>query len=272
MDSKNKCYLPLPEINDDLNLSHSFKQVWIVFFYYLNQREASYTRKCTQKLFFFCCCWHVFLFICLQNSEYRHSKKPPKINPKHYDSSFNKSTNCTSAQSISFNNQFNSISSKPLLSPLYNNNNDHRTSYFEKSFQVISKLGEGSFSEVFKVRSSEDGCLYAVKKSKQLYRSEVYRQERLEEVRRYEQFSAHEHCITLYKAWEQDDRLYMQLELCEGSLEDYVEQNKSLSESMIWNIFVDLLLVWFLSFNKFKNFVVLCSIIMFLGFESFTRS
>lgn len=106
----------------------------------------------------------------------------------------------------------------------------------------MSKLGEGSFGEVFKVRSREDGLLYAIKKSKQLYRSEGYRQERLEEVRRYEQLSESEHCITLHKAWEQDERLYMQLELCQGSLEAYVREKKFLSEAKLWNILLDLLM------------------------------
>lgn len=60
----------------------------------------------------------------------------------------------------------------------------------------------------------------------------------------YEQLSQYEHCITLYKAWEQDDQLYMQFELCQGSLDEFVENYKNgLSESMVWNIFLDILLV-----------------------------
>lgn len=118
-----------------------------------------------------------------------------------------------------------------------------RESYFEQCFEVVDRIGEGSFGEVFKVRSKEDGQLYAVKKSLQLYRGESSRQEKIEEVRRYEQFSAHEHCITLHKAWEQNDLLYMQLELCKYNLETYVMQtNGWLSETEVWNILVDLLL------------------------------
>lgn len=115
-------------------------------------------------------------------------------------------------------------------------------SYFEQCFDVIERIGEGSFGEVFKVRSRDDGRLYAIKRSIKLYRGESYRQERIEEVRRYEQFSEHEHCITLHKAWEQNDLLYMQLELCQSNLETYATQNTNLNETKLWDILVDLLL------------------------------
>jgi serine/threonine protein kinase len=35
-----------------------------------------------------------------------------------------------------------------------------------KDFELISKLGEGAFAEVFKVKRKEDGLYYAVKKVK----------------------------------------------------------------------------------------------------------
>lgn len=68
-------------------------------------------------------------------------------------------------------------------------------------------------------------------------------QERLEEVRRYEQLSAHEHCIHLYYAWEQDHHLYMQLELCKENLDSFACKTKQMSETLVWNILTDLLLV-----------------------------
>lgn len=41
----------------------------------------------------------------------------------------------------------------------------------ESDFRIVSKLGEGSFAEVFKVRSNQDGNFYAVKRLKKRYRS-----------------------------------------------------------------------------------------------------
>lgn len=115
-------------------------------------------------------------------------------------------------------------------------------SYFEQCFETVRKLGEGSFGEVFHVRSRDDGKFYAIKKMKQIFRSEAHRRERLQEVRRYEQFSNNENCVALYKAWEQDDLLFMQIELCRGSVEDYVENIMHVPESFVWSFLLDMLL------------------------------
>lgn len=168
--------------------------------------------------------------------------KPPKLKPRYHDN-FNRSMTSMSANAISFREHVANDSlgvNDMLLSTMYNRSSEE--SYFEQCFDEISKIGEGSFGEVFKVRSKEDGLLYAVKMSKQLFRSENYRQERLEEVKRYEQFSDHENCVRLYRAWEQDDRLYMQMELCRESLDQYLENNKQISEEKIWSTLLDLLL------------------------------
>lgn len=93
------------------------------------------------------------------------------------------------------------------------------------------------------MKSREDGKIYAIKKTKQNFRSETHRRERLDEVKRYEQFSDNEHCVTLYNAWEQDDLLFMQIELCCGSVEDYVEKIKKVPESFVWSFLLDMLLV-----------------------------
>ena len=42
-------------------------------------------------------------------------------------------------------------------------------------FDVVCKLGEGSFGEVFKVKSKEDGRLYAIKRSRQRFRGDIDR-------------------------------------------------------------------------------------------------
>lgn len=181
--------------------------------------------------------------------EHRRIKKPPKLFPK--ECSFIRNGH-HEAHAISFkdHNNLSIATSTPrsrsssldfLSSSFYDKNKND--SYFEQCFETIRKLGEGSFGEVFKVRSRDDGRFYAIKKTKQIFRSGSHRLERLEEVKRYEQFSNNEHCVTLYKAWEQDDLLFIQIELCWGSVESYVEKMKQVPESFVWSFLLDMLLV-----------------------------
>lgn len=194
------------------------------------------------------------------NDELRARKRPPKLTQKQNDSMYNRSVNHSIPHAISFRQS--SSTANGTAASITNNGSSTshsneesellkssiyrpylRESYFEQCFEVVDRIGEGSFGEVFKVRSKEDGQLYAIKKSLQLYRGEQSRQEKIEEVRRYEQFSGHDNCITLHKAWEQNDLLYMQLELCKCNLETYVMRTSvQLSETEVWNILVDLLL------------------------------
>ncbi|KAI8115696.1 Membrane-associated tyrosine- and threonine-specific cdc2-inhibitory kinase [Lucilia cuprina] len=171
---------------------------------------------------------------------YKQSHRPPKLQPPklkpRYDSNCNRDH---TAHAISFRSD-DDCTVDNLLSSTYNCSSNE--TYFEQVFTRLEKIGEGSFGEVFKVRSKEDGLQYAIKMSKQLFRSELYRQERLEEVRRYEQFSGHANCLRFYRAWEQDDRLYMQMELCRESLDRYLERKRSVPEEKIWSILLDLLL------------------------------
>lgn len=206
--------LPLPEISEQ-NQSHSFKNVRHPLFICL---PSSLTHPAPSSF---------------QLNRTNSSKKPPKLNA---NLSRIRHLSSTSPQPITFRNDVLTAQ----LSPIYRK--ELPESYFQQCFEIVSKIGEGSFGEVFKVRSKEDGQLYAVKKSKEYFRSKEYRRERLEEVKRYEEFSEHEHCVTMYKAWEQDYQLYMQMELCHGSLEGYVMENRKIAEPQIWSFLLDLLL------------------------------
>lgn len=117
-----------------------------------------------------------------KNNSYSNSKQPPKLYRKpHRDVSTNRSFNSSMANSISFRES--RTSSPAMVTPIYTEANQTE-SYFEEHFEILSKLGEGSFGEVFKVRSKEDGLLYAVKKSKQFYKGEHYRQVHISRVLR----------------------------------------------------------------------------------------
>lgn len=215
--------LPIPEISD-ANLNHSFK---VSYFALFELNSISIPN---------------FMFIFKFNQpDNRKNKKPPKLHPKEH--SYRQVHHDVHVVS------FSDLSNTPLILTPERTNSFNAScydryksnSYYEQCFDQLCKIGEGSFGEVFQVRSREDGKLYAVKKTKQFSRSENHRKERLEEVRRYRQFSNNEHCIKFYKAWEQDDLLYIQIELCRGSVEDYVAETKRVSENFVWSFLIDML-------------------------------
>jgi serine/threonine protein kinase len=53
---------------------------------------------------------------------------------------------------------------------------------FETEFEILGKLGEGSFGEAYKARHRFDNRLYAVKKSKEQYLGYKDREQKLLEV------------------------------------------------------------------------------------------
>lgn len=145
------------------------------------------------------------------------------------------------------------------LSSLYNESLG--SSYFDQCFDPVLKIGEGSFGEVYKVRSKENGRYYAIKRTKECFRSSADRDEKLAEVRKHERIPTHENCISLIHAWEQDDHVYLQMELGNTSLDVYADNNPNISEGRLWNILLDMLLVCSFVYYNICFFVYLFIII-----------
>ncbi|BFZ03969.1 hypothetical protein BsWGS_07008 [Bradybaena similaris] len=139
------------------------------------------------------------------------------------------------AQSVSFRYPDTSV-----LSPKYNEKSNDL--YFEQLFTNVTPIGQGSFGEVFSCRSKDDGKYYAVKKSRQPFKGQFDRKCKMEEVAKHESLPPHPNCITFYRAWEERGYLYIQTELCKYSLQEYCHTNHSISELIIWNYMIDLLL------------------------------
>ncbi|ESO12356.1 hypothetical protein HELRODRAFT_62778 [Helobdella robusta] len=129
---------------------------------------------------------------------------------------------------------------KTISTPLYNENK--RESYFEQCFEIICKLGSGSFGDVYKVKSKEDGMYYAIKKSKERFKGSVDRKVKLEEVNKHEKLPVHRNCVKFIKAWEEKDHLYIQTELCKMSLSAYADEHHNIAEQLIMNYLIDLLM------------------------------
>ena len=125
-----------------------------------------------------------------------------------------------------------------LNSPLYNSCSSEL--YFEQCFVIERKLGEGSFGEVMQVKSKEDGQKFAVKRSREKFRSEADRRRKLDEVKKHEELPIHPNCVKFIKAWEERQRLYIQTELCVMSLHTFLEKH-DVPMYVVWSILVDML-------------------------------
>ncbi|KAK7063100.1 Protein kinase, membrane associated tyrosine threonine 1 [Halocaridina rubra] len=113
--------------------------------------------------------------------------------------------------------------------------------YFEQCFVIEERLGVGSFGEVFKVRSKEDGRFYACKRTLLRYRGEGDRRRRMAEVQKHEKLPKHKNCVEFYRAWEERQHLYLLTEVCSTSLANVADARHDLPESVVWNYLVDLL-------------------------------
>jgi membrane-associated tyrosine/threonine-specific cdc2-inhibitory kinase len=165
------------------------------------------------------------------------SKVPPKAPSKScppVSRVFNNSRYKNGALKISFLSE--SVN-EPIISPHYTAESSQQ--YFEQCFEIIQKLGEGSFGEVFKVRNKEDGKLYAVKRSRERFNGEWDRRKKLDEVEKHERLSYHPNCVKFHRAWEERLHLFIQTELCLMSLSNYCDMHGKMSERRIWRVLYD---------------------------------
>ena len=113
-------------------------------------------------------------------------------------------------------------------------------------FQITSKLGEGAYSIVYKVRRLIDGNIYALKKVKLINLSEKERKNALNEVRLLASIKS-KLVISYKEAFfdEKDNTLGMVMEFADGGdLYQKIVQNRKtqrlFEESDIWRIFIQL--------------------------------
>eukprot|EP00547_Thalassionema_nitzschioides_P000208 CAMPEP_0194213224 /NCGR_PEP_ID=MMETSP0156-20130528/13612_1 /TAXON_ID=33649 /ORGANISM="Thalassionema nitzschioides, Strain L26-B" /LENGTH=649 /DNA_ID=CAMNT_0038941209 /DNA_START=354 /DNA_END=2303 /DNA_ORIENTATION=+ len=97
-------------------------------------------------------------------------------------------------------------------------------SRFSQDFDVIGQLGDGSFGTVYKCLSRLDGCMYAVKAAKRKAKGTADRDRMLKEVYALAALSdqadtAAFHIVRYHQAWMEENRLYIQTELCSYTLD-----------------------------------------------------
>ncbi|GBG24357.1 Wee1-like protein kinase [Hondaea fermentalgiana] len=98
-------------------------------------------------------------------------------------------------------------------------------SRFKEEFEEVGILGTGTFGTVFKCRNRLDGCLYAVKVTKQRFKGRADRERVLKEVFALSALCNEEdspHIVRYFGAFVEDGRLFIQTELCDKSLQDMI--------------------------------------------------
>ena len=113
-------------------------------------------------------------------------------------------------------------------------------------FQIVSKIGEGAYSLVYKVRRLIDGNIYALKKVKLINLSEKERKNALNEVRLLASVKS-KFVVSYREAFfdEKDNTLCMVMEYADGGdLYQKIKENRKsqilFEESDIWRIFIQL--------------------------------
>ena len=123
-------------------------------------------------------------------------------------------------------------------------------SRFQDDFEVVKVIGGGSFGTVHKVKSRLDGVCYAVKSTKAQFKGQAHRDRMLAEVFALAALSAdHEgsegsrHVVRYYQAWIEDERLFIQTELCDSSLERELQRGRfERTPKSLWTFLRQLLL------------------------------
>jgi mitosis inhibitor protein kinase SWE1 len=113
---------------------------------------------------------------------------------------------------------------------------------FEQRFITLETLGKGAFSTVVKVQERHGEGLFAVKKARGMFDGVKDRLRHLEEVDILRHLSREPcpHVVQFVDAWEQNRQLFIQTELCLGSLafflEEYGRVVERLDEGRVWKI------------------------------------
>jgi len=120
------------------------------------------------------------------------------------------------------------------------------SSRYKSDFVEQCKIGVGEFGDVFKVQNRLDGCIYAIKKTKNPIRGSRAELKAVREVCAHAVLDKHENVVRYYSAWSEGDRMLIQSEYCEGgSLADEISRRQKnfpqvcLSDSEIISLLTD---------------------------------
>jgi wee1-like protein kinase len=111
---------------------------------------------------------------------------------------------------------------------------------FHHDFYNFQEIGKGSFGKVYRCVRKIDLCPYAVKEITSKFRNERDREHVLREIYALATQGDNVHVVRYYNAWEQDDKLYIQMELCSGTISQMRKRDGPFPEKTILDITVQL--------------------------------
>ena len=105
-------------------------------------------------------------------------------------------------------------------------------SRFLSDFEIVGTLGTGSFGSVYSVKHRTDQRLYAIKAAKREARGVTDRNRMMQEVYALASLSdkvcvSSMHIVRYHQAWMEGNRLYIQTELCDFTLEEEIRNGKN---------------------------------------------
>lgn len=120
-------------------------------------------------------------------------------------------------------------------------------SRFVSDFEIVGTLGDGSFGSVYSVRNRTDRRLYAIKAAKREARGSSDRDRMLQEVFALSSLSDKGclnsmHIVRYHQAWMEGNRLYIQTELCDGTLLGQMRYGSMIDERGRYTLLREILL------------------------------
>jgi len=111
---------------------------------------------------------------------------------------------------------------------------------FLYDFFDFKEIGRGNSGRVYKCYRKIDLCPYAVKEINTAARTPMQKERLLREIYAHSSQVDNVHVVRYYNAWEQDDVLFIQTELCAGTLAAIREEQGPFTEERLCHVLVQL--------------------------------
>lgn len=117
-----------------------------------------------------------------------------------------------------------------------------QTFQFDQQFEFQELIGKSTMSEVWRVRHKISNELFAVKRSRMKFTTKSERDKCMQEIRAVQKLDRHDNIVGQYRAWQQHEHFYIQMDLCEGgSLQQLLAQaedegEEGVGDAVLWQV------------------------------------